>query len=148
MMNDEIRHEGRIESIQGEHLTVRITQTSACLHCKIAGHCNSAESKEKLVDVWSKQASEYAVGQTVVVTMGGKVGLKAVFLAFVVPVVIALCVIWGTLNITSPAGEWPLPEPYDQGVAALAGMLAFIVYYVGLYFFRDKLRGEFRFRLG
>lgn len=147
MMNDEIRHEGKIESIQGDHITVRIVQTSACLHCKIAGHCNSAESKEKVVDVWTRYAASYAVGQDVMVTIGSTIGLKAVFLAFVVPVVIALAVIWSMLNVTSPTGAYPVSEPYDQGIAALAGLMTFIVYYIGLYFFRDKLKGEFRFRI-
>lgn len=146
-MNDEIRHKGRIETISGEHVRVRIVQTSACLHCKIAGHCNSADSKEKVIDVLTKHAIKYEIGQEVVVVIGSKVGLKAVLLAFVLPVVIAMAVICVALNITSTDGMYSLPEQYSQGVAAAAGMLTFVLFYVGLYFFRDTLKGKFQFHI-
>lgn len=146
-MNDQIRHEGKVEQIDGTHLRVRIVQTSACLHCKIAGHCNSAESKEKIVDVWTKHAANYRVGQQVCVVMGGKLGLKAVFLAFVVPVILATLLIFAVLQMTSPEGLWPLDEPYNQGAAAVAGLLTFVVYYIGLYFFRDAMQEKFQFRI-
>lgn len=146
-MNDEVRHDGVVQSIDGGHVKVRINQTSACLHCKIAGHCNSADSKEKIIDVWTKNASKYAVGQTVTVVMGGKMGLKAVLYAFVVPVVLASIAIFVVLQMTSSDGIYPMAEPYDQGIAALAGLLTFVVYYTGLYFFRGHLEGKFQFRI-
>lgn len=146
-MNDEVRHEGIIDSINGEHITVRIVQTSACLHCKIAGHCNSADSKEKMVDVWTKDADRYQPGQTVTVAIGGRVGLKAVLLAFVVPVVLALIVIVLALRITDTTGACPLEAPMDQAAAAGAGMMTFVIYYIALYFFRDSLQDKFKFRI-
>lgn len=146
-MNDEIKHDGTILSIANEHVKVRILQTSACLHCKIAGHCNSADSKEKIVDIWTKRASQYSVGQDVVVVMSGKLGLKAVLLAFVVPVILASLLMWGTMQLVQPDGVYPLTEPYDQGVAAVVGILTFVVYYTCLYFFRDVLQEKFQFRL-
>lgn len=146
-MGEEVNHKGRIETIEGNHIVVRILQTSACLHCKIAGHCNSAESKEKLVDVWTQHAEKYIVGQDVEVVMRGRVGLKAVFLAFVLPVIIAFAAIWAELQMTSPSGVWPLSEPYNEGVGALVGVVVFIVYYTLLYFFRDSLQKQFRFRI-
>lgn len=146
-MGQEIHHTGKIESINGQHVVVRIVQTSACLHCKIAAHCNSAESKEKLVDVWTRNAEQYAVGQEVDVIMSGKLGLKAVFLAFVLPVIIALAAIMVELQMTATDGPYPMEEPYNQGLGALVGMMTFVVYFVGLYFFRDALKQTFQFRI-
>lgn len=146
-MNDEVRHEGIIDSINGEHITVRITQTSACLHCKIAGHCNSADSKEKLVDVWEKDTSRYELGQKVTVVIGSKIGLKAVMLAFVLPVIISIIAIAITLNVTDSQGAFNNDELMQQAAAALAGIMVFIIYYVGLYFFRDSLQEKFKFRI-
>ena len=146
-MTDEIQHEGTIEQISGDHIIVRIAQTSACLHCKVAGYCSSSESKEKLIDIWTRRASRYAVGQKVNVVMGGRLGLKAVFLAFVVPVIIACIVIAAILWATAPAGPMPLSEPYNQGAAAIGGLLTFAVYYVILYFFRSNLQQKFQFQI-
>ena len=50
-MADTIRHQGIVENINGTHLQVRIVQTSACASCSIKGHCSSADTKEKLIDV-------------------------------------------------------------------------------------------------
>lgn len=146
-MTDQIRHEGIIHSIDGEHVKVRIVQTSACLHCKIASHCNSSESKEKIVDVWTRKAPAYSLGQKVCVVMGGKLGLKAVFWAFVMPTILSAAMIAIILQMTSVDGIHPVAEPYNQGYAAVGGMLAFVVYYTVLYFFRGVAQRTFRFTI-
>lgn len=147
MMTNQIKHEGIIQRIDGEHVQVRIVQTSACLHCKIASHCNSAESKEKVIDVWTKKAASYTPGQKVCVVMGGKLGLKAVFWAFVMPTILSAAVIAIILQITAPDGYHPVAEPYNQGYAAVGGMIAFVVYYTILYFFRGVAQQTFRFSI-
>ncbi|MCM1079846.1 MAG: SoxR reducing system RseC family protein [Bacteroidales bacterium] len=146
-MNEQIKHEGVIISIEGEHIQVRIAQTSACLHCKIAGHCNSAESKEKIIDIWTRKAARYSVGQDVCVVMGGKMGLKAVFMAFIVPVILAILVITIILDMTSPTGTFPVPDPYDQGYAAIGGMAVFGMYYTALYFCKELIQLSFQFSI-
>lgn len=146
-MKDEIRHDGIIIAIDGELLRVRIVQVAACLHCKIASHCNSADSKEKIVDVKVSDPSKYTIGQEIVLTMGGKLGLKAVLLAFVVPVVLAFTVICATIAATSPGGIYPMDDISSQGMGAAAGLLTFVVYYTGLTFFRNSLREQFQFRI-
>ena len=50
-MANTIKHQGIVENINGSHLQVRIIQTSACASCSVKGHCTSADTKEKLVDV-------------------------------------------------------------------------------------------------
>lgn len=146
-MNEKINHDGIVEALDGEHVRVRIVQTSACLHCKIAGHCGSADSKEKIVDVWTKNAARYSVGQKVQVVMSGRLGLKAVFIAFVVPLIIAFALIIATLYATSPDGCYPVAEPNNQGLAAIAGLLTFVIYYTILYFCRSVLESKFQFSI-
>ena len=67
-MNQKISHSGIIDSIEDECIHVRIVQTSACAACKVAGYCNAAESKEKIIDVCCDNAAAYSVGQHVVVS--------------------------------------------------------------------------------
>lgn len=127
-MSNVISHIGTIDSISEGMVQVRITQSSACSSCKIASHCTSAESKEKLIDVKCTNASDYTIGQEVNVMAASAVGAKAVLIAFVVPTILVIGVIVGCLN----AGLTELS-------AALAGLAALIPYYIILYMLKAKL---------
>ena len=61
-MANTIKHQGIVENINGSHLQVRIIQTSACASCSVKGHCTSADTKEKLVDVADANAASYQPG--------------------------------------------------------------------------------------
>ena len=74
-MNNKIRHDGIIDSIEKECVHVRILQTSACAACKVAGYCNAAEAKEKIVDVYRTDVAHLKVGDPVVVSTSGDVVL-------------------------------------------------------------------------
>ena len=84
-MADTIRHQGIVENINGTHLQVRIVQTSACASCSIKGHCSSADTKEKLIDVID-ESSSYQPGDRVWVvgelSMGVMAGFFGVFFSF------------------------------------------------------------------
>ena len=67
MTNNTIKHLGIVENIQGSHLSVRIVQTSACAACSAKGHCSSADSKDKIIDIIDTAASSYQVGEKVMV---------------------------------------------------------------------------------
>ena len=63
-MANTIKHQGIVENINGSHVMVRIVQTSACAACSAKGHCASADTKEKMIDVISNDASSYPVSYT------------------------------------------------------------------------------------
>ena len=63
MTNNTIKHLGIVENIQGSHLSVRIVQTSACAACSAKGHCSSADSKDKIIDIMDVTAASYQVGE-------------------------------------------------------------------------------------
>ena len=67
-MSTKISHSGIVERINGDCVQVRIVQTSACAACKVAGYCNAAESKEKVIDVRSDRSAAFQPGQQVVVS--------------------------------------------------------------------------------
>ena len=86
-MADIIKHQGIVENINSSHIKVRIVQTSACAACSAKGHCASADTKEKIIDVTTGDASSYQVGDRVIVfgelsmgNDGGVVGLYSTFL--------------------------------------------------------------------
>lgn len=135
-MSTKISHSGVIESIDGDGVHVRIVQTSACAACKVAGYCNAAESKEKVIDVHSTDTTSYKVGQTVTVTTSGQVAVRALLWGFGVPFLILVGVLVVVLWLTD-----------NEGTAALSGIAALAPYYLLLWLLRDRMREQLAFAI-
>jgi sigma-E factor negative regulatory protein RseC len=135
-MNQRISHSGVIESIEEGCVHVRIVQTSACAACKVAGYCNAAESKEKIIDVFCDSVAAYQVGQQVVVSASGQVAVKALLWAFGVPFVLLMAVLLLVLLLTG-----------NEGWAALSALATLVPYYVLLWLLRDKMREQLAFTI-
>ena len=135
-MSNKISHSGIVESVEPGCLHVRILQATACGSCKAAGHCNAAENKEKVVDVYGVgDTSLYSIGQEVRVTASMQVGMNAVFLAFGIPFFVLIVVLFVASRFMS------------EEVAALLSIACLIPYYIILYLLRDKLGQRFTFRI-
>lgn len=129
-----IRHEGIIESLGAEGCTVRILQASACSSCSARQLCRSSESKEKLVEVRGHYPTLH-VGDRVMLVGSVRQGLRASVLAYVVPLVIMLVVLF------------LVTHHYGEKLGALAALLALALYYGMLFLLKDKLAGQFSFRI-
>ena len=136
-MSDIIEHQGTVESIVGSHIRVRIVQTSACATCAAHKFCNSSESKEKMIDVFAKDAARYEVGQMVKVIGSTSMGMRAVLWAFGVPFIVLVAVLY--VCILSTDGDEPL--------SALIAMGALSLYYLILYMCRDRMSKKFVFTI-
>ena len=132
-MSTKISHSGIIESIDEGCIHVRIVQASACAACKVAGYCNAAESKEKIVDVY-KPAGNLKVGDAVTVTASSQIATQALLYGFAYPFVLLVVVLVIVLWLTGNEAK--------AGVSALASLLP---YYGVLYLLRDKHRERFAF---
>lgn len=136
-MADTIKHQGIVESIEGSHVRVRIVQTSACAACSAKGHCTSADTKEKMVDVTEAGADAvYVVGQRVWVVGQLSMGMKAVFLAFVCPFLLLFVSLFVCMDI------W-----HEELTAALCSLALLIPYYYILWLCRDRIKRKFSFFL-
>ena len=135
-MGTDIRHEGVIDSIEGQDVIVRITQSSACGGCQARNICRAAESKEKLVEVHCADAGSFDVGQTVTVAGAESLGLKAVTFAFGLPLLLLLAALVTTVAVAG-----------SEKVAAMAALGILVPYYLVLFLLRDRIKKEFRFRI-
>lgn len=136
-MSTKISHSGIVESIEDGCVKVRIVQTSACAACKVAGYCNAAESKEKIVDVFGDAAAQkLAVGQPVTVTTSGQVAAKALLWGFGLPFVLMVAVLVLVLWLTG-----------SEGKAALSGLAALVPYYILLWLLRNRMRQQLAFSI-
>lgn len=133
-MTNIIEHRGTVENINGSHIQVRIVQTSACSTCSIKGHCNASESKEKLIDVYDQNATDFHIGQNVMVMGTTSMGMQAVILAFGVPFIVLFITLYTTMQITD-----------NELVSALVGLSSLIPYYIILYINKGRLRKKFSF---
>lgn len=137
-MSDIIQHQGTVESIEGMHIRVKIVQTSACATCVAHKFCNSSESKEKMIDIYTKQAALYRVGQTVNVYGTTSMGMRAVLWAFGVPFVVLVAVLYVSILLTGG----------DEPLSALLAIGALLLYYLVLYLCRGWMTKKFVFTIG
>ena len=135
-MADIIKHRGRVERVDGSHVVVRIIQTSACSACSIKGHCNASESKEKLIDVYEANAS-YQVGEEVVVCGTTSMGMRAVFLAFGIPLLHVFLAVFVAMKLSGG----------NELLSSLIALASVIPYFIAIYFLKNKLNKTFSFTI-
>lgn len=134
--NSEISHKGRIVGITPEFTTVEIISESACGSCHARSLCGLGDAKTKAVELPTRAWDNYEVGDEVDVVLKTSMGHKAVWLSYVLP----LLVLVGVLLILTVAG---VAELY----AGLGGLLAVAVWYMILWLFRDRLKNEYVFNI-
>ena len=135
-MEEHVSHPGVVVGMTDQDLEIEILSSSSCGSCNIKSACGMSEMTEKHVKVPRPADRDFIVGQPVSIVMSAKQGNKAALFAYFIPalLLIALVVILSNLNIK----EW---------IAAIAGIGIVAIYYIILYFFRDKLRNEFKYEI-
>ena len=136
MTNNTIKHLGIVENIQGSHLSVRIVQTSACAACSVKGHCSSAESKDKIIDIIDTAAASYQVGENVMVVGETSMGMQAVALAFIIPFVLLIFTLFLFMALIE-----------NELYAALLSLAVLVPYYYILWLNKTRLKQKFSFTI-
>ena len=134
MTNNTIKHLGIVENIQGSHLSVRIVQTSACAACSVKGHCSSADSKDKIIDIIDTAAASYQVGENVMVVGETSMGMQAVALAFIIPFVLLIFTLFLFMALIE-----------NELYAALLSLAVLVPYYYILWLNKTRLKQKFSF---
>ena len=136
MTNNTIKHLGIVENIQGSHLSVRIVQTSACAACSVKGHCSSADSKDKIIDIIDTAAASYQVGENVMVVGETSMGMQAVALAFIIPFVLLIFTLFLFMALIE-----------NELYAALLSLAVLVPYYYILWLNKTRLKQKFTFTI-
>lgn len=134
--NSEISHRGRIVSITPEVTTVEIVSESACAACHAKGLCSLGDSTVKQVELPTRGWDNYSVGQEVSVVLRASMGHKAVWLAYVIPLVVMVA----SLLLTLSAGGSEL-------LAGLVAIGAVALYYGVIWLLHGRLRNEYIFNI-
>ena len=136
MAKEDISHKGRVLGITPEFTTVQILSSSACSSCHAAGFCALGESTEKVLEVPTDPYGFYEVGEEVEVVLKATAGLKAVWLAYVAPLVILMITILAMIK-----------TGFSELVSALSAIAAVALWYLVLWLFRKKLRNQYVFTI-
>ena len=135
-MNGNLEHKGIVLSINGERIDVSILSESACATCKVKSACGMSETEEKVVSIFTHDAPAYRVGEQVVVSVTRNMGLRAVFLAYVVPFLVLLV----SLLVLLEAG-------LSEAAAGLISLGVLALYYIVLWLMRRRIEREINFNI-
>ena len=133
---NEIRHSGKILEITPDFTTVQIIVSSACSSCHAKAMCGMSEDEEKVIMVPTDPYSEYKVGDEVQVMTKMTMGLKAVWISYVIPLAVLMILIL-TLSAFFDS----------QLLCGLASVGGVAVYYLIIWLLRDRLQNEFSFHI-
>ena len=134
MAKNEISHTGTVLEMTPEFTTVEIVAQSACAACHAKSMCGVADEQQKIIMVPTDPYASYKVGDEVLVMLKKSMGMKAVWISYVIPLLILMILILSLSSVTEH-------EVY-AGLAAIGGVA---LYYLVIYLFRDKLANDFVF---
>ena len=134
-MENKIKHLGVVQSVDEHCVKVRIVQSSACASCKISRQCNSAERKEKIVDVYLEE-SGFKPGDEVTVLASYGIGLYAVSFGLLLPMFAVVVVLFVMLALG--CGEL---------LSSLCSLASLMIYYLLLFAFHKKIDSKVNFQI-
>ncbi len=133
-MEEPIEHKGKITEINPETTTVEIVSQSACAACHAKQLCGLSDNVTK--EVRLRTVPGFELGEEVRVTLSRTMGHKAVWLSYVIPVIVLLVLVL----VFSSVFESELLA----GACAIAGVA---LWYFVVWLFRKRLRNEFVFKI-
>ena len=135
-MKEQVKHTGKVVSMNPQLTTVQIVSQSACAQCHAAGLCGLSEYTEKAIQVPTDPYATYSVGDEVQVVLKASMGMKAVWIAYFFPLVVLLAVALGLIAFG-----------VSEVVSGLAGIAAVGLYYLGVWLLRGRLQNEYVFTI-
>ena len=134
-MSGTIHHTGIVTRIDPTAVFVRITQRSACSGCHAKAMCSASEQKEQIIEI-PDRSGDFSVGEKVEICGQINLGMEAVILAFVIPLILVVAGV--AIGITLGC---------DESASGLISLLTLVPYYGVLYLFRDRPKRRFVFTI-
>jgi sigma-E factor negative regulatory protein RseC len=131
---NEIVHSGKIIEINPDFTTVEIMVSSACSECHAKGLCGMSEMEEKVIIVPTDPYEPRKIGDIVQVKTKMTMGLKAVWISYVIPLAVLMILI---LSLSAV-----IENEFLRGGIAIAGVG---LYYFVIWLLKDRLSDQFEF---
>lgn len=130
-----VEQKGIVIKKQEDKVIVKIEQKSTCSSCHARGACTSLDKKDKEIEIKTKDVENYNIGDEVIITISTKLGMKAVLIAFVLPLILLVIALFLSIKLFS----------LTQSISALVSLLVVAAYYFFLYKQNLFLSKEFNF---
>lgn len=137
MREDCVEQKGIVIKKQENKVVVKIEQKSTCSSCHARGACTSLDKKDKEIEITTKDVENYSIGDEVIITISTKLGMKAVLIAFVLPLILIVLALFLSIKIFS----------LSQSLSALISLLVLSAYYFLLYKQNLFLSKQFNFTI-
>ena len=125
---EQIEHKGVVLSIEERVIRVAIEISEACGGCSARKSCAMGQTTKREIEIYTTDGSNYSVGEAVKVGARQSLGVAAVVLCYVVPLIVLV----GALTVTVTIG-------ISEGISALISLGSIMIYYAVLYLFRNRI---------
>ena len=134
--SDRIEHEGVVIDVNHNFVSVEIIRQSACSSCGAKGMCSAANSQNSVIQVPANGFELYKRGEKVKVVMKQSLGLKALWISYIIPLIILLILLLllSTFKIS-------------EILIGLSIICALALYFLIIYLLRDNFKKEFVFTI-
>ncbi len=133
--NECIEQKGIVEDIKANKIRIRFQPLSVCDNCQTKSICNLKGNQDNSIEITDKSGI-YKVGDEVNLILKKSMGYAAVFLGYLLPVVIVLLFLFLLLGFG-----------INEILAGLGSLLFLAVYYLVLYLIRNNIRNKFKISL-
>ena len=133
-MKNEIKHKARVIEMTPEFTTVEVLVSSACAECHAKGLCGMSEVQEKVISLPTDPYAAYNVGDQVELCTKMSMGMKAVWLSYVIPLAVLMILIL-SLSVVFES----------EALVGLVSVGGVALYYFVIWLLRGRLNNEFVF---
>lgn len=132
----QIEHKGTVLSVEKGIVRVAIDINEACGSCASRKACAMGQSTTREITVCTDDTERYSVGEKVNVMARQSIGVMAVLLCYVVPLVVLVV----TLAVAVVLG-------CDEGISAAIALCCTAIYYIVLAIFHKRISKKVVFTL-
>ena len=132
-LSNEVRHDGIVQSIEGDIVKVSIISKAACISCQMNSSCSTSDLSEKIIEI-NRYDVNFNIGESVTVALAETSGLKALFIGYMLPFFILLASLIITMHFTQ-----------NELISGLVSLAILVPYYFTLFVLNDFLKRQFSF---
>ncbi len=131
-----IEKKASVTAISGKKITVSISMEAACENCALAGACISENCGSRKIEVIHPNPESFKIGESVYIEMAEKEAFKAVFLSYIMPLILVIFTLAVSMVITN-----------DEIKSGIFSIIILIPYYLLLLLSTKKGKASVQFKL-
>lgn len=133
--NECIEQKGIIEDISASRIKIKVQPISVCNSCQTKSLCNIKGNQDNIIELTDK-SGDFSVGDMVNILIKRSSGYFALFLGYLLPLIIVLVFVILFLSLG-----------FKEVIAGTGSILILAPYYIILYSIRNNIRRRFKITL-